>query len=152
MDIGAGGSLTAVATLFPLPPSLSVDGCHGRMVVRSLFTICHMWLGGVWGVPPLGSSGLGKDPGRGVESWGTEGAGWRGALDVVGKEFFLEGAHLLRLWRCERELKSWEPARKEDPGPDYFITFFIEWFLSPTISALWHGFSPVPGSSLRLKN
>ena len=55
---------------------------------------------------PWGAVDWERDPGRGVESWGTEGAGWRGALDVVGKEFFLEGAHLLRLWRCERELKS----------------------------------------------
>ena len=108
MDIGAGGSLIVVATLFPLPPSLYVDGCHGRMVV-CLFLVHHLphvtWrcLGGSL---PWGAVDWERDPGRGVESWGTEGAWWRGALDVVGKEFFLEGAHLLRLWRCERELRS----------------------------------------------
>lgn len=155
MDIGAGGSLTVVAVFFPLPPFLYVDRCHGRIVV-CLFIVHHLprvtWRCLVG--PSLGEQWTGKET-LGV-AWSPgaqrEHGGGVPALDVVGKEFFLEGAHLLRVWRCERELKSWEPARKEDPGPDYFITFSIKWFLSPTISALWRGFSPVPGSSLRLKN
>ena len=47
-----------------------------------------------------------QEPGRLGQEEPFQRWGWRGALDVVGKEFFLEGAHLLRLWRCERELKS----------------------------------------------
>ena len=108
MDIGVEGSLTVVATSFPFPPSLYVDGCHGRMVGWSF--VVHHLPRVIWRClvgPSLGEQWTGKETLDVAWSPGVqrERGGGAPALGVVGKRLFLEGTHLLRVWRCETELK-----------------------------------------------
>lgn len=94
MDIGAEGSLTVVVTSFLFPPSLYVDGCHGRMVGWSF--VVHHLLRVIWWClvgPSLGEQWTGKETLDVAWSPGVqrERGGGAPAVGVVGKRLFLEG-------------------------------------------------------------